>query len=248
MKHLVLPPTILLLIAAIGVLALRRRPRLGRGIIAVALIALWLVATPLLATRLIGLLQRPRESIAFAGPAPAEAIVVLASGVAELAPEYGGPTLEPLSLVRLRYGAALQRRFHLPVLLTGGSPRNGVPATAELMAGVMARELGVRPRWLETEASNTWENAARSTPLLRRDGIDTVLLVTHAWHMPRSVLCFEAFGLRVVPAPTGFVTPAPLEWTSLVPTARALQLSAWAAHEVAGMLWYRTVYLGSTQE
>jgi len=42
----------------------------------------------------------------------------------------------------------------------------------------------------------TWENAAFTARMLRRENVDKILLVTHAWHMPRAKVAFAAAGSR----------------------------------------------------
>ena len=73
--------------------------------------------------------------------------------------------------------------------------------------------------------------------MLQAAGIRRVYLVTHAWHMPRSVLVFEKAGLEVIPAPTRFVSRATPEWSDFLPTARAFSTSYYAIHEGLGLLW-----------
>ena len=48
-----LPPGSLLLLAAIGALVALRRPRLGRALIALSLLALWALSTPYVADVLL---------------------------------------------------------------------------------------------------------------------------------------------------------------------------------------------------
>jgi uncharacterized SAM-binding protein YcdF (DUF218 family) len=77
--------------------------------------------------------------------------------------------------------------------------------------------------------------------LLQRDAIDTILLVTHGFHMERATLAFSRAGLKVIPAPT-MLTVVRLEPDALVPTGKALQQSRLAAHEWVGLAWYRLRY------
>jgi uncharacterized SAM-binding protein YcdF (DUF218 family) len=63
----------------------------------------------------------------------------------------------------------------------------------------------MRARWTETASRDTAENASFSARILRGEGVTRVLLVTHALHMKRAQSEFEASGMRVIPAPTGFV-------------------------------------------
>lgn len=173
----------------------------------------------------------------------AQAIVVLGAGRYRSAPEYGGmDTVPRLGLERLRYAAKLSRETGLPVLASGGSVQGEPVPEAETMR-VVLQEFGVTARWLETRSRNTYENAQHSAVLLKNEGIATVLLVTHAWHMPRAREAFEYAGLNVVPAPMGYMgTGSNLEelgvWDWL-PNAGALYDNRLLMHELLGRWWYR---------
>ena len=69
----------------------------------------------------------------------AQAIVIVAGGRHRNAPEYGGETVNPLTLERLRYGARLARASGLPILLSGGAPSGGT-AEALLMRDALERD------------------------------------------------------------------------------------------------------------
>ncbi|MBN1537908.1 MAG: YdcF family protein [Anaerolineales bacterium] len=94
------------------------------------------------------------------------------------------------------------------LLLTGGSidwlSSDENPATD--MANLL-KMLGVPEDaiWLEPESRNTYEDAAYSAKILKEKGISRIILVTSAFHMPRSVKLFEKQGLQVIPAPVDFV-------------------------------------------
>ena len=71
--------------------------------------------------------------------------------------------------------------------------------------------------------------------------IESIVLVTHAYHMARSMRAFEATGLRVVPAPHDWRSGPPgLPYPrDFVPSAQAAQGTWLALHELLGGLWYR---------
>ena len=71
------------------------------------------------------------------------------------------------------------------------------------MREVLESEFEVAVSWSERESTDTLENASLSAPILNKNGVRTILLVTHAWHMPRARACFEAQGFTVLAAPTG---------------------------------------------
>ncbi|MEW7979701.1 MAG: YdcF family protein [gamma proteobacterium symbiont of Phacoides pectinatus] len=239
LKTLATPPGALILLGLLGLLSARRRS--GRLLLWLTLLALYLLSTPYVS----GLLMQPLQAHAPWRPArthsePPQAIVVLGGGRRINAPEYGADTLGPLALERVRYAAWLARRSGLAVVPSGGSPRRAGAAEARIMRHVMEEEFGVRVLASEETSRTTWENAALTRPLLRQHGVERVLLVTHAWHMPRALAAFTHQGIQATPAPMGFSRPvsgaAVWDW---LPRADALEESARAVHEQLGRLWYR---------
>ncbi|WP_428265907.1 YdcF family protein [Haliangium sp.] len=242
-NSLLLPPGCTLVLAAAGALLWWRRPRLGRGLVLVAGLLLWALATPVVAGFLLTSLQTAPALPTQGELPPAEAIVVLSAEAEAAAPEYPAPAPGRDTLIRLRYAAALHRRTGVPILVTGGPPRADAPAVGVAMQAALEAEFELNPRWVEVQARSTWDNAAGAAPMLQADGIQSVYLVTHAWHMPRAQACFEAQGLVVVPAPTGF-RAAPWQGpASLLPSWPAVRDSAYAFHEWVGRGFYAIVYL-----
>ena len=82
--------------------------------------------------------------------ARAQAIVILAGGAYRSAPEWGGETVNSITLGRVHYGAALARRTQLPILITGGINGPGDATEAELMRRALEQVYGLRVRWVET--------------------------------------------------------------------------------------------------
>lgn len=231
---LLLPPLDLLLLAAAGAYLARRRPRLGRVLMAAAFAGLWLLATPYVGDRLLTALQTPYQPIR---GDEAEAIVILGGG-SDPAPEYGGDSPSQPTLERLRYGARLARQTGRPILVTGGAPKGGRPE-AEVMAEVLAADFGLPGAWVEGRSRNTWENARFSADLLQKAGIRRIYLVSQAWHLPRAIPVFERAGLEVVPAGTGHAGLGELTPLDFLPSARGLKDSYIALHEAIGLAWYR---------
>lgn len=233
---LLLPPGILILAIAGGLVLRRAQPRLGLGLLAGGLAGLYVLSMPLIADFLLSRWER----LPPAGPAgSAAAIVVLGGGKAHRALEYGGDTVRGATLVRLRYAARLHRRTGLPVLVSGGSPEGSPQSEAELMQRTLQDEFAVPVRWAEGGSATTLDNARLSYRMLAAENIRTIHLVTHAWHMPRARLAFEAAGFQVIPAPTGYTTRYRLTVRDFLPNARALRDSALFFHEIIGTVWYR---------
>jgi uncharacterized SAM-binding protein YcdF (DUF218 family) len=140
------------------------------------------------------------------------------------------------------------------VVVTGGSIEwltpEGIGPEADDMSALM-QLLGVPPEalWLEAESQNTYENALYTRQLLDEAGLNDILLVTSAMHMPRSAPLFEAQGLRVTPAPTDFLV-SDAEWQhlwrggptvtiiNLLPNAEYLVYTSRAMKEYIGLFVY----------
>ena len=234
-----LPPLSLLLILALGIFLFHRRYAVAKALLLTGFGLLWIMSTPYFAEGALHLLEArttaldsPRES--------ADAIVILGGGTNFFAPEYGGQhTIGEASLVRLRYGAKLQRETGKPILVTGGKPLGNSVSEAQQMRVVLEQDFHVPVCWIEDGSDNTFENALYSFRLLQSAGIHKIYLVTHAWHMPRSADIFRRAGFEVVEAPTAFTTRYEIDLLAFLPRAESLGQSKIFVHELIGMLWYR---------
>jgi uncharacterized SAM-binding protein YcdF (DUF218 family) len=226
---LVLPPTGPLIVAFLGLATLTRWPRAGRRLAWLGLLALLVLSLPLVSERLVRCLDRsPPLNLAETGNAGA--IVILGGGVRRDAAEYGGDTLGRLSLERVRYGALVARKTHLPVLVSGG-PVFGTTPEAALMKQALEDEFGVKVTWTEVESRNTHENATMSAAVLLPAGIRHVILVAHSFDMPRAKAELAAAGLEVTLAPTGIPADT-FEPGDFLPSVGALQQSYYALYEL----------------
>ncbi len=228
---LLLPPASPLLLAAAGLLCVRRA--IGRLLIAVGLLALWMVSCNGTA---VWLSQRVLPQVMALEPSQqaqlrasgVQAVVILGGGIQPTAPEYGQAQPNASTAARLRYGIQLAKHSGLPLAFAGGvgwsNAGQAVPSEAST-AQAFAAENGLTLRWTEDQSRDTAENATRMRDLLAPAGIDSIALVTHAWHMPRSQVLFEKAGFTVLPSPMGFVLASEqplLEW---LPSANGLSAS-----------------------
>lgn len=234
-----LPPLNLMLVALAGLLISRSRPLLGRILLAASLGLLWLCATPYVADGALIWLEGPLKAVD-PQTQPADAIVVLGGGTYFKAPEYGRiDTVSDPSLVRLRYAAKLYRETGKPILVTGGKPRGNDLSEAQQMKSVLEKDFNVPVRWTEDNSDNTLEDARYSLKILQQAGIKRIYLVTHAWHMPRSIRAFQSAGFEVIPAPLAFPTRYKTDLLSFIPNAESLNDSRIFTHELIGLLWYK---------
>ncbi|PTY37466.1 hypothetical protein BGP77_13260 [Saccharospirillum sp. MSK14-1] len=245
LKFLVLPPLAQLLGLLLAILLWRRLPRLARALAILSTVSLWLLATPRLSAWLIDGLeqQHPLLTPTELSDSNAQAIVVISAGLDPNGTEFDRPSASEHTLVRLRYAAFAQRQTGLPLLVSGGRVLTHSQLTlAEIMATELVTQFRVPVRWLEGRSRNTAENARYSAEILRRADVDSVLLITEAFHMPRAVMAFENAGLRVIAAPTAPLNSSESRLLNWVPTATALNQSTLALHEYLGWLVYRLGY------
>ena len=236
-----LPPGGPLLLAALGVWLVTRRGatvrnrRAGWALLAAGLATLWLLAIPLVA----GALGRASQRCApldLTRPVQAQAIVILGGASERLgAPEYGGePAVSMRLLERLNYGAFIARRTDLPVVVSG--TRKETLA----MSASLARDFGIRTRWVEQRSRDTFQNAQFCAALLEPLGVTRIVLVTDAEHEWRAMQEFVGAGFTVVAAPVGLYVPPEIGLQSFLPNVYALSYSTEALYEILGDFARRT--------
>ena len=230
-----LPPLDLILLGMLGLALAGVRPKLGRNIAFASFLLLYLISTPFFSNHALSIFEGP-----YVPPAgQAEAIVVLGGGTYFDAPEYGGEnTVGRVTLERLRYAARLYRMTLKPILVTGGAPLGNEDSEAAQMKEALVNDFHVPVKWAETASLNTEQNASKSAPILERNNVHSIYLVSQAWHMPRAVMMFRHEGFNVIPAPTGYTTSYRTTLLSFLPSADALLKSEILMHEVIGMAWF----------
>ena len=234
LKVLILPPTGPLLVALLGLGISRSLPRAGRALVAAGLVGLIALSMPAVAEFLVGFVDVSRP-LDLEAARSAKAVVILAGGIRHAAPEYGGDTLSTLTLERVRYGARVARLTGLPVLVSGGTVLSGAPE-AMLMAAALEHEFGVRVRWIEPASRTTHENAVLSAAVLKREGINRIVLVTHVFDTRRARDEFEAQGFSVILAPTGGSDEAGHALFDYLPSIGGLTRSYYASYEILANL------------
>lgn len=229
-----LPPVNLLLLALAGSVFWRHRA--GRVLCGVGLAGLLLFALPLTSHLLMRGLEpfdaRPADAL------PPAAIVILGGDVSHVGDVPSVVDVGPLSLERLRTGAALQRATGLPVLVSGGVTGRDQLPLATLMARSLEADFAVTVRWQESDFLDTWENARDSAAILQPAGIRSVFVVTQAWHMRRALIAFRQAGLQAWPAPVPFSRVLQTDLDAFIPNASAWMDSYFALHEWVGCAWY----------
>ncbi len=244
--RLLFPVGLVLMLGFLGLALGRGRARRlgrGRGLIFVSLLLLFLLSLPLTGYFLLGPLERAAGD--YADPARLQAlgvthIVVLGGGVRQDGPN-PYDRLSPASLYRLLEGMRLWRGVPGSRLVLSGG-RLG-PAMKEAVAmAQLARRLGVPDEAMILE-TNSWDTADQARALAPLLGGRPFALVTSAYHMPRALALFRAWGLKPLPAPTDFRTRGFVwSYNDFIPQAGGLKGSETAIYEYLGRIWAWLAY------
>ena len=134
----------------------------------------------------------------------------------------------------------LRQHPHLKLVFSGGEGRLLTTGTTEAelaQAFYLAQGVDMSRVTLEGGSRTTRENAQQVARVLGQRCQEPWLLVTSAWHMPRSMAEFEAVGCNVTAYPVDFRTG---HSTSLTEYSLAHSLVRWqtALHEWLGLWVY----------
>ena len=198
---------------------------------------LWICATPAFSAWLGGQLGK-----AVRDPDMVPQAVVVLGGGRYLDEKSGNERLSSISLERVLW-AAEQAPKQLPILVSGGRVYERERASEAEMMAVLLQDLLQRPvTWRENCSRTTAENAVNSAAILHDSGVESVVLVTHWWHMPRAAKVFARAGIQVEPLPVGSsaellprAQSGVLRW---LPSAAALLRTQVYWRELLARAWY----------
>lgn len=172
-------------------------------------------------------------------PSDVTKVVVLGGGVSGGKDYPPNLTLRSASLSRLVEGIRLYKLIeknspNAELILSGGRVFRS-PAIAGKMRNT-AVMLGIDRKniTLEDGSRDTREEAIY---LQKRLGDKPFILVTSAYHMPRSMALFEELGMHPIAAPTQFLGNRGNLTQSYIPSTENLINSDIAIHEYLGILW-----------
>jgi uncharacterized SAM-binding protein YcdF (DUF218 family) len=230
------------LMLAVGLALLRRRPIAARRWLGLGLLVLVMLGWRAPSDRLVHALETWYQP---ADPAAMEryaGVVVLGGSFERSSLQSGREAVQTNAHAeRLTEAVALALAYpDLPIIFTGGCVDTGegcVPE-AELARRFFTR-MGLAPQRIRYEAASrtTFENAWLTAQLPGVDKTRPWLLLTSAWHMPRSVAAFRAQGWNVTPWPADFRSNAAIPWTAYSLT-KGVQQWQFALHECLGLLAY----------
>ena len=182
----------------------------------------------------------------------ADAIVILGGGIRSQA--YPRPDVDFSDAGdRVWYGATLYHQQKAPkIIVSGGaiSWKGGGKPEAEDLTSLLVR-MGIPGSDIipESESYNTHDNAINVQKILKAQNFETILLVTSAMHMPRSMAIFRHLGIKAIAAPTDYhISQLELDEPnrqtesiilSLLPNEERFWLTTQAIREYVGIVVYK---------
>jgi uncharacterized SAM-binding protein YcdF (DUF218 family) len=236
------PSMALLIIGCIGLaLVARHRRRAGLACLSVSLGAFAAIALLPIGDLLLGTLENRFPEVRTLPP-DVSGIIVLGGAVeTDLSEARDMPSLNEAA-ERMTSLVTLARHYPKAQLaFTGG---NGLLIHGKMNEATVARDLftalGVDQSRMvyEGRSRTTYENAVLLKAQLHPKPGETWLLVTSAWHMPRSVGLFRHAGWDVLPYPVGYKTAPDPIMTFRGSFPERLEMVDVASHEWSGLVAY----------
>lgn len=239
------------LMLIVALVVMWKRPQWAATAIALALIALLLGSNGWVANRLVQSLEWQHVP---QGDLPnADAIVVLGGAIRPQVPPR--PWIDVMEAGdRAIYGAQLYLQGKAPVVILSGGRidwRGGGSASESADMAQLVEALGVPASAIlqDPTSLNTRENAVNVQEILQERGLQKILLVTSAIHMPRSLRIFQKLQINAIPAPTDFLITeqelAEIQNTpqafllNLLPDVERLQQTSRVLKEYIGIMVYQ---------
>jgi uncharacterized SAM-binding protein YcdF (DUF218 family) len=241
---MLLPTNFLIGIGVIGALLLATRfASLGRRLMVLSVLMLAVCGFSPLGTWLLYPLESRFPPWDAARGAP-DGIIILGGSIdADLSVAHGGAVVRS-EADRIIAAAALARQYpNARILFTGGSANLLSNDAKEAdYAGALFESLGVAKARLtmERRSRNTQENVEFSKAMVAPKSGERWLLVTSAFHMPRSVGLFRKAGFAVEPYPVDWRVGGKSDLLAFFPVADdGLGRTEIALREWMGLIAYR---------
>lgn len=235
-------PVTLFFLFLLFIFVRRLSGRTRRVCLAVWVLA-WFCSTSFGSAFLMRPLENRYPAIAVQDLAKAEVVVMLggmidANSLRGGRPEFGSAVD--------RLSASLEIIFRKKadfVLVSGGSGlmlQGGLREGDVLRNYLAAQGFPTEKILAEAVSRNTRENAVESGKIIATRKLTKVVLVTSAFHMPRSVACFRKAGIEVIPYPVDYRAAERSSFPeSFFPSAQGIDDFSTAAREIVGLIAYK---------
>ena len=171
-----------------------------------------------------------------------DGIIVLGGVVNEVVTKFRGQISIGGAIERLTELATLSRRYpDAKLIFTSGSGKilsQNIKETDVIAPLLTTMGINLDRVLLESQSRNTHENAVMSLELAKPAPDETWVLITSAFHMPRSVGIFRKIGWNVLPYPVDFNTNGEVVLVPSFNLISGLSYLSGSFHEWIGLLFY----------
>jgi len=229
---------IALLLSGIFMLLFTKRQRAGKVTVILGVIFLLSISYDALPDRALGILERkypPLNEIEL--KSDVKWIVVLGGGHTSDPCLPAASRLSTESLARLVEGIAIHNKLPRSKMILSGSNIYD-PVTESKSMADLAIMLGIdKNNVLEESASLDTDDQA--ILIKKIVGKDKFILVSSAFHIPRSTALFEKNGMRPIPAPAGHLVKnnGKIDPYMFFPDSSRIEKMEFAVHEYLGLIW-----------
>ena len=124
------------------------------------------------------------------------------------------------------------------IILSGGAVYDSLPEASTFAKVAAILNVNARDIVLDDVSRDTEEQAQNIRSIV---GHDRFILVTSAYHMPRSMAIFNQAGLKPIPAPTNHLVKERQVMAPEIfyPSSMGFLKAEHAMHEYLGLLWFR---------
>ena len=229
---------IVMLVSGLFLLLFTRRQRTGKFTVILGVVFLLLMSYDTLPDRALGTLERRYPPLTkIDSISDVKWIVVLGGGHVTDPNLPVASRISGESLSRLIEGVIIHKRLpESRMILSGGSIFDPVPesknmADLAIILGINKNDIQEEPAGLDTED--------QAILIKKIVGKDKFILVTSAFHMPRSMALFQKQGMLPIPAPAGHrvKNKETINPFMFFPDSGGIGKMESAVHEYLGLIW-----------
>ena len=230
----------MVLLAGVGLLFLGRE-KLGKRLIIASTVLIFIISSlPVYEILLLPL--ENRFPIPEPLPEKVDGIIVLGGAEIPKVTQLRGQVSLTDSVERLTSFVSLARKYPVGKLVYSGG--QGWIMTQEYKSATTARlffeQMGLDTSRIifDSQSRNTQENVENALQLAQPKKGEQWVLITSAWHMPRSVGIFRKLNWQVIPYPVDFKTTGKWEMDIKLPRFSTIGSVSNAIYEWIGLFYY----------
>ncbi|NQX68010.1 YdcF family protein [Paenibacillus alba] len=232
------PGIIILLLLCIAIWLKQKSEYFSALLVGLAAMILCVSAMPAFSNALLQSIENrytPPERVA------GDVLVMLTGGATLDTPDpltHGSGYLTATTAARVLTVAELYQSTKLPILLSGGQVFSDSGNESQIAKRhLLALGIPESAITMDDTSRNTEENALHTQALLSQHGWKQPVLITSAFHMPRSVKQFQKLKIEVLPFPTDYISQQQqdLAVSKFIPSSGGLANTSLALKEFVGL-------------